>query len=306
MAKKKRSPIPSSVIAEVLFQAHHTCCICRTKGKDVQIHHVDRNPDNNKAANLAVVCLDCHSRVTGGRGLGQSYSPGEVRKYKRAWDKMVLDGRQIRRPQIRYKKELVSQIDFIICDVLARKKDSSRVEELLDILFQLHLWRGGAEIDAKIVEGLHHLALMSGLSYPRVAPLVAEKLWEMCFHFVGPDDVPMGKKDQKYVRECIEGLCTLAEFNCQFGHARRAMDSIAENSENFFEIALWYNRRNIADAVLRIYGKAIKGCYEGSKLEFAFGRNVLRKSLRKARTLLDEQRSQWTIQRGRIDALLKL
>lgn len=306
MAKKKRSPIPSSVADEVLFQADHTCCICRTRGKDVQVHHVDGNRDNNKASNLAVVCLDCHSKITGRRGLGQSYSTGEVRKYKRSWDKIVLDARRVHKPQIRYKKELVSQIDFIICDVLARKQDSPRVGELLNILFELHLWRGGPEIDAKIVEGLHHLALMSGLSYPRIASLIAEKLWEMCFHFVGPEDVDMDKKDQKYVLDCIDALRTLAEFNCEFGHGRKATESIAENSENFFEIALWYNRRNIANAILGSYEKAIKVCYEEGKLKFAFGRIVLRKSLRKIRRLLDEERSEWTHQRGKIQALLRL
>lgn len=176
MAKRKRSTIRGLVADEVLFQADHTCCICRMKGKDVQIHHIDGNASNNNSANLAVVCMDCHSKITGRRGLGQSYSVGEVRKYKRTWDKQVLDGRRVHRPKIRYKKELVSQIDFLICHILACKKNSPRIEELLNILFELHLWRGGPEIDSKIVEGLHHLALMSGLSYPRIASLVAEKL----------------------------------------------------------------------------------------------------------------------------------
>ncbi|NQT01378.1 MAG: HNH endonuclease [Planctomycetes bacterium] len=272
----------------------------------MQIHHIDSNSGNNKAANLAVTCLDCHSNITGRRSLGQSYSMGEVRKYKRSWDKRVLDKRRVHRPQIRYKKELVSQIDLVICDILARKQNNPRVEELLNILFELHLWRGGPEIDAKIVEGLHHLAFMSGLSYPRIASLVAEKLWEMCFHFVGPEDVDMDKKEQKYVLDCIDALRTLAEFNSEFGHGRKAAGSIAENSENFFEIALWYNRRNIANAILRTYEKSLKACYEEGKLNFAFARTLLRKSLRKVRKLLNEQHSEWTHQHRRIEVLLKL
>jgi len=147
---------------------------------------------------------------------------------------------------------------------------------------------------------------MSGLSYPRVASLVAQKLWEMCFHFVGPEDVDMDTKDQKYVLECTDALSTLAEFNCGFGHGRKAAEVIAENSENFFEIALWYNRRNIANAILRSYQKAIKVCHDEGKLKFAFGRTVLRKSLRKVRKLLDEQSSDWTYQRQRIERLLRL
>src|SRR2546422_6233881 len=48
-------------------------------------------------SNLAVVCLDCHSRVTGARGLGQSYRPGEVRKYKRTWERRLEARRQDRK-----------------------------------------------------------------------------------------------------------------------------------------------------------------------------------------------------------------
>ena len=303
---KKRSSIPRTIADEVLFQADHTCCICQIKGKDVQIHHIDGNPSNNKTSNLAVTCLDCHSKISGRRGLGQSYSVGEVRKYKRSWDKKILDNRRVHRPRIRYKKELVSQIDFVICDILARRQNSPRVEELLNILYELHLWRGGPEIDAKIVEGFHHLALMTGISYPRIATLVAHKLWEMCFHFVGPDDVAMNKKDQKYVLNCVGALQTLAEFNCEFGHGRKAIESITENGENFFEIALWYNRRNIANTILRTYKKSIMACYEEDKLEFDFGRTVLRKSLRKIRKLLNEEQPEWVYQRQKINALLKL
>ena len=306
MVAKPRKRIPQHLVDEALFRSDHTCCICRTKGKDVQIHHIDGSHSNNSTGNLAVVCPDCHSKVTGRRGLGQSYSPGEVRKYKRSWDAAVLDRRRVHRPQIRYKKELVSQIDLIICDILARQRNSPRVEELLNVLFELHLWRGGPEIDSKIVEGLHHLALMSGLSYPRIATMVAEKVWEMCFHFVGPEDVDMDKKDQKYVLECLDALETLGAFNSEFGHGRKAAQSIAESAENFFEIALWYDTKRVANAALRGYDKALCGCYEDGKLKFSFGRTALRRSLRKIRRLLNEQHPEWKYQSQRIDKLLTI
>jgi len=44
-----------------------------TPRKDVQIHHIDGTPGNSHLANLAVVCLDCHSLVSGTRGLGRQY-----------------------------------------------------------------------------------------------------------------------------------------------------------------------------------------------------------------------------------------
>jgi len=78
-----------------MFENDHTCCICRERGKDVQIHHIDGNHANNADRNLAVLCLDCHSRVTGRRGLGRSFSVAEVRKYKVDWESLVRKRRSL-------------------------------------------------------------------------------------------------------------------------------------------------------------------------------------------------------------------
>ena len=306
MATKRRKPIPTSTSDEALFRADHTCCVCRIRGKDVQIHHIDSNPSNNNSSNLAVVCLDCHSKVTGSRGLGKSYSSGEVRKYKRSWEHEVRTFRKIHKPVVKYRKELITQIDFIICDILARKPTDTRITELLNILYELHLWRGTREIDEKIVEGLHHLALMGGLSYPHIAGMVAEKLWEMCFHFVGPEYVPMKQDGEKYVLNCINALETLVEINCEFGHYRKATDMIAEHAEYFFEIGLWYSRKRIVNAVLRAYEKAIGACYSEGKIEFNYGRTVLRRSTRRMRKMLEEEQNMWLRQNKRIDYLLMI
>jgi hypothetical protein len=48
---------------------------------------------------------------------------------------------------------LVSQIDLIICDILASEKDIPRVKRLLGILYGLHLWRGNREIEDKLIPG---------------------------------------------------------------------------------------------------------------------------------------------------------
>ena len=286
MATKGRKLISQTIIDEVLFRSDHTCCVCRVKGKDVQIHHIDSNQSNNSISNLAVTCLDCHSKVTGTRGLGRSYTQGEVRKYKRSWEQQVQDSRKIHKPIVKYKKEFITQIDFIICDILARKPTDPRIKELLNTLIELHIWRGTKEIDEKIVEGLSHLALMSGISSPQIAGQVAEKLWEMCFHFVGLEYVPMEQKDEKFVLKCIDAIETLVEFNCEFGHGKKATNEIAQHAEYFFEIGLWYSRKRIVNAVLRAYEKAIKACYSDGKLEFAYGRTSLRASSRRMRNML--------------------
>jgi len=303
---KTRTKIPVRIENEILFRADHTCCICRSKGKDVQIHHIDWNTSNNKPGNLIVVCLDCHSKITGRRGLGKSYKTGELRMYKRSWEQFVQWARKVHKPQIRYQKELISQIDLIVCEILGCRRNSPRTKELLDLLLELHIWRGNHEIDKKIIEGLHHLALMSGLGSPALASLVAEKLWEMCFHFVGPGYVAMTKNGLKQVLDCIQALSTLAEFNCEFGHGRKAIDSITEHGEDFFELGLWYNRRKIVNNVINLYRGALKACYTEGKLDFEYGRRSLRGSIRSLRKLVTEEQPTWSYQLGRLDTLMKI
>lgn len=86
-----RQNVPDKTAIEVLAANHHTCCICRERRKHVQLHHIDGDPSNNDPENLAVVCLDDHSRVTGDEGLGRRFTSGEVAKYKRQWEKICAE-----------------------------------------------------------------------------------------------------------------------------------------------------------------------------------------------------------------------
>jgi len=47
---KTRVSIPSDLVADVMF-ADSTCCVCRERGKALQVHHVDEDPSNNTFAN---------------------------------------------------------------------------------------------------------------------------------------------------------------------------------------------------------------------------------------------------------------
>lgn len=112
-----------------------------------------RNPANNSIANLAIVSLDCHSRVTGRRGLGRSYTPEEVRKYKAGWERYIRAIRQVRRPLVkRGNKELLSQIDVMVCEIIAlNPKNVERAQELLDLLHEIHFYAGRSEITQNIL-----------------------------------------------------------------------------------------------------------------------------------------------------------
>jgi len=82
---KERTRVPDEVAAEVLFRSDFTCCICREKGKTVQIHHIDEKPSNGDPENLAVLCLECHNMTQIRGGFGKNLGPEEVAMYRKDW-----------------------------------------------------------------------------------------------------------------------------------------------------------------------------------------------------------------------------
>ncbi len=90
-----RPSVPQRISNQVLFQNRPRCCVCHEPRKPVHIHHIDNNPANNRPNNLAVLCLDHHSDVTGAQGLGHNYTVGEIRLYKEAWEAECTTWRSI-------------------------------------------------------------------------------------------------------------------------------------------------------------------------------------------------------------------
>jgi hypothetical protein len=83
--KKIRTPISNDLAAEVLFASDNTCCKCRERGKIIQIHHIDENPNNNVFENLAVLCLECHNETQIKGGFGRRLDAPVVIKYRDEW-----------------------------------------------------------------------------------------------------------------------------------------------------------------------------------------------------------------------------
>lgn len=81
--------IPVDVAAKVLFLADRTCCVCREKGKPVQIHHIDSNNANHKMQNLAVLCLGCHTETQIQGGFHRKLDADQVMLYRDDWQNIV-------------------------------------------------------------------------------------------------------------------------------------------------------------------------------------------------------------------------
>lgn len=82
---KARTNIPVDLAAEVMFASDSTCCVCRERGKALQLHHVDEDPSNNISQNLALLCLECHNDTQLRGGFGRSLNAALVIRYRDEW-----------------------------------------------------------------------------------------------------------------------------------------------------------------------------------------------------------------------------
>lgn len=89
MTKKKRAPISPEIAARVLFESDRTCCVCRQRGKPVQIHHINEDSSDSSLRNLAVLCFDCHreTQITG--GFDRKLDSEQVTLYRNDWHKII-------------------------------------------------------------------------------------------------------------------------------------------------------------------------------------------------------------------------
>lgn len=76
-----------------MFNSDRTCCVCRSPGKPVQIHHIDDDPSNNDIKNLAILCLDDHNLTQLNGGFGRQLDADQVRLYRDNWVQTVSQRR---------------------------------------------------------------------------------------------------------------------------------------------------------------------------------------------------------------------
>jgi hypothetical protein len=91
--RKIRLLLHADVSADILFASDRTCCVCRERGKRVQIHHIDDDPSNNAIENLAVLCFDCHDQTQLRGGFGKHLTAPVVEKYRDEWLQRVVGRR---------------------------------------------------------------------------------------------------------------------------------------------------------------------------------------------------------------------
>lgn len=84
-----RRAIPADVETQVLHDSGRRCCMCFALNRDFgeksgQIAHLNRNPSDNRSANLAWLCLPHHDKYDGRTSQSKGYTQAEVTKYRDA------------------------------------------------------------------------------------------------------------------------------------------------------------------------------------------------------------------------------
>lgn len=91
---KQRTKIPKNKETHLLYLCEHTCCICRESDKGIQIHHINKDSQDNNLKNLAVLCLTCHDKAHKTGGLTRNLSPDYITKCRDEWIKTVNSRRE--------------------------------------------------------------------------------------------------------------------------------------------------------------------------------------------------------------------
>ncbi|MBI6780070.1 HNH endonuclease signature motif containing protein [Pseudomonas syringae] len=146
--KKKRIPIPTDLAAQVLFLSDRTCCVCRTKGKPVQIHHIDEDPSNNLASNLSTLCFDCHRETQIRGGFDRKLDADQVILYRNDWLRIVGTDRAASEAN----RELRQDRDAIDIELITSIAEIYRETEQFELLAIHYNAIGNIELRDKYVE----------------------------------------------------------------------------------------------------------------------------------------------------------
>jgi hypothetical protein len=248
-AMTRRSRIPKQIEASVLFENDHTCCICRERGKDVVTHHIDGDNNNNDPTNLAVLCLDCHSKVTGTRGLGRKYSSIEVRKYKRDWEFIIRKKRHlIIEPYRKLEKSEArsnrSEIRRNLYELAATRK-TERAKEILELLDVYYIFEGESGYILDI------LYLLVPLIHSPISGLVAQYVLHYFGHIPGPEYTKIRKKDVRDIDKAIAVLTWMSEFSAEFEQEIPTVRAALRALYSLFEIASTYRVKRLETRIRR-------------------------------------------------------
>src|ERR1700756_3298720 len=146
---------------------------------------------------------------------------------------------------------------------------------------------------------------MSGFESDAHGEEIAKTIYEMCWHFVGPHLVSMGKREANEILGFVDALNSLFFFTCSIGHREKIVRAIVSSAEQLFQIGLWYSNRETVNKVIEGYEEARDACYSDKRqLEFKVGLQSIYASINRIRRHLLKTKPQWSSELRRLEKIV--
>lgn len=134
---KERDAIPLDPKKKLLLYCRHECCLCDKKvsgAYERNIHHINKDRNDNRFENLMLLCPNCHALATRG-DFGEEYLK-TVRdaKIRKIGIKEFVENRE--NPQIEFKMLFSLKLKNL-CKLLESEIDYRQVNDLVDELIML-------------------------------------------------------------------------------------------------------------------------------------------------------------------------
>jgi hypothetical protein len=298
--RKRRRPIQGTVADELMFRNRHTCCICHDSTKHVQIHHIDEDPSNNRIENLAVLCLDCHSRVTSDRGLGRRYTGEEIRKYKREWESLNVSALETQSALDEVEAGVLrGSMSQLMVPAIALTEAERRVEALEQIE-PYYIYLG---MRKEALEAITTILYGSVWGDALVTAECAERIHHLFWALPGPEHIAIDDDDIVDLKKAIHQLDWIAEHATEYMRSSEVMRSLCTSILYLYDVAVAYSKSELGLALLGVVENALSAC----ALETEF-HGVWRRGIREIQqvltTISQATPNSWRKARTRIDVLL--
>jgi hypothetical protein len=233
MAETK--PIPQKIANEILLRNQAACCICGES--NVQIHHIDGNRTNHSFQNLAVLCIGHHNQASSKSSMTRQLKPSFIRQCKASWEEQVMRRRQLVRRNFIKKQNDQPFIRFEIKRLIYSLPAFPDKKTTNSIIEQLYHWHLFTMFTKNILEDISYIRWF--LKDLQVA-IVLDRLWEFFWQFVGPEDVPMNKTDEKDLLNAIDLIGDLGQQMILVNRNPHIFKNLFSAMKHFKDIAYWY------------------------------------------------------------------
>lgn len=123
-----RKKVGQTLRTEIITASAGVCCVCRTRGIGINIHHIDGDHANNVPENLATICVRDHDAYHRRNVYHRCHylSEGDIRQRKIEWEKFIASARSSP-PRVAAVLSMIGTKDYIHAIRLAMQDEIGKL-----------------------------------------------------------------------------------------------------------------------------------------------------------------------------------